>query len=83
MSKLRGDIILEAVIDEENGGYKGTGRLATEKIDQGDFALVGEPTNLEVQIAHKGVIGVEIVTKGKAAHASTPHLGVYAIHKND
>lgn len=79
--KIKGDIVLEAVIDEERGGYNGTGRLAAKKAAQGDFALIGEPTNLEIQIAHKGVIGVEIVTTGKAAHASTPHLGVNAIHK--
>jgi acetylornithine deacetylase/succinyl-diaminopimelate desuccinylase family protein len=79
--KINGDIVLEAVIDEENGGYKGTGKLASENAVQGDFAVVGEPTNLEIQIAHKGVIGVEIVVNGKSAHASTPHLGVNAIHK--
>ncbi len=79
--RLRGDLVFQAVIDEERGGHKGTKRLLLEKGIVGDYAIVGEPTNLDIQIAHKGDLGVEIITMGKAAHAATPQEGINAIQK--
>ena len=42
-------------------------------------AVVGEPTDLRLVIAHKGCVRGEIRTTGKAAHSAEPHLGVNAI----
>lgn len=42
-------------------------------------AVVGEPTGLEVVIAHKGSVRWWIALAGRAAHSSTPHRGVNAI----
>ena len=42
-------------------------------------AVVGEPTELRVIHAHKGVARWRISTRGVAAHSSTPELGVNAI----
>jgi len=44
-------------------------------------AIVGEPTNLEIIIAHKGVARFKISTAGKAAHGSRPDMGVNAIYR--
>lgn len=45
--------------------------------------VVGEPSNGDVIIAHKGAVWLEIVTKGRTAHGSMPHLGINAVvHMN-
>ena len=46
-----------------------------------DAAVVTEPTELELAIAHKGFVWAEIEVTGRAAHGSRPHLGVDAIVK--
>jgi acetylornithine deacetylase len=47
-----------------------------------DAAVVTEPTELEVVVAHKGFVRAEIDVAGRAAHGSRPHLGVDAIVKS-
>jgi len=76
--KLGGDLFISAVVDEE---YKsiGTQRLIREY--RSDAVIVGEPTNLQIGIAHKGFIWLEIETRGKAAHGSVPEKGIDAIAK--
>lgn len=41
--------------------------------------IVGEPTNLEIANAHKGVRGYKFHMRGQEAHSSQPHRGVSAI----
>jgi acetylornithine deacetylase len=75
---LSGDVILTAVADEE------VASLGTEAVlDRvvADAAIVCEPTELQVAIAHRGFAGFEIETHGVAAHGSRPDLGVDAIAK--
>jgi len=43
------------------------------------FAIVGEPTDMRIGIAHNGVTGEHTRFRGCAAHASDPSLGVNAI----
>lgn len=74
--RLRGDVMLCAVVDEEYGSA-GTETLVREYRSSG--AIVGEPTNLNVAIAHKGFVWLEVETHGKAAHGSVPEKGVDAI----
>lgn len=45
-----------------------------------EFAVLGEPTMMEVVTAHKGVLSFETVVHGLEAHSSQPHLGVNAVH---
>jgi succinyl-diaminopimelate desuccinylase len=45
----------------------------------GDFAITGEPTDLQVGIAAKGVLAMRIEVLGHAAHGATPWLGQNAI----
>jgi len=78
-AELDGDLMLAAVVDEEVSGA-GTQRLV-DKGYRADMAVVAEPTELKLHIAHKGLARVEIVTKGKAAHGSNPRAGLNAIYK--
>jgi succinyl-diaminopimelate desuccinylase len=41
----------------------------------GDFAITGEPTNLQVGVQAKGVLAVRLEVRGRSAHGSTPWLG--------
>ncbi len=76
---LARDVIFAATCDEENGG-RGVRRLIERGI-KADFALVAEPTNLKLVHRHKGIIRANITIHGKAAHSSTPELGVNAIYE--
>lgn len=64
------DVGLMLVTDEEIGGFSGTGMLAGEKEAQAKFFLGGEPTNLNILTAHKGVLKVTVSHSGTSAHAS-------------
>lgn len=75
---LRGDIVLTAVADEE---LASVGTEAVLERVTADAALVAEPTELRVAVAHRGFVGFEMETHGVAAHGSRPDLGVDAIVK--
>lgn len=75
--KLQGTLLLAGVIGEESGGI-GTAFLVRNG-PRADMAIVGEPTDLDIVIAHKGTEWLEIAVKGKAAHGSVPQEGVSAI----
>ena len=45
----------------------------------GDFAITGEPTDMHIGVAAKGVFAMRIVVEGRAAHGATPWLGENAI----
>lgn len=45
------------------------------------FAIVGEPTNLEVINGHYGIATLTLEAKGRAAHTSRPKQGINAIDK--
>ena len=76
--RLRGDVIVTAVSDEEVASV-GTEAIAASL--QADAAIVTEPTELQVAVAHRGFVHLEIETIGRAAHGSRPHLGIDAIAK--
>ncbi len=73
---LRGDVIVAAVADEEYGSL-GTSDLITRVHTDG--AIVTEPTNMGICLAHKGYIWIEVETAGKAAHGSRFSEGVDAV----
>jgi acetylornithine deacetylase len=76
--RLRGDVILTAVIDEE---YASAGTMDLAKHFRADGAIVAEFTELRLILAHRGFVWLEVETVGKAAHGSRPDLGVDAIVK--
>jgi succinyl-diaminopimelate desuccinylase len=85
--KVSGNLIINAVADEEAGGELGTkwcrdNVLKSRKID---FAVIGEPTELyplpySIILGEKGRVVIKIITNGVSGHASTPALGVNAIY---
>jgi acetylornithine deacetylase/succinyl-diaminopimelate desuccinylase-like protein len=75
--RLRGDMVVAAVADEEVASLGTEALLATGR--RFDAAVIAEPTELDVAIAHKGFVGFEIETRGRAAHGSRPDLGQDAI----
>jgi len=77
-SQLRYNIILLFVSDEE---YRFTGaQHAARKGLSADFGIVGEPTQLKIVRAHKGVTRWKITTRGAAAHSAYPERGKNAIY---
>lgn len=76
--RLRGDVIVTAVMDEE---YAGLGTIAIAQRYGAEGAIVAESTGLDLIVAHKGFVWLEIETTGVAAHGSRPDLGVDAILK--
>jgi acetylornithine deacetylase len=74
--RLRGDFVVAAVADEEYGSL---GTMDLIKRCRVDAAIVTEPTNMEVCLAHKGYIWIEVETHGKAAHGSRFTEGVDAV----
>jgi acetylornithine deacetylase len=75
---LAGDVIVAAVADEEHASL---GVQEILRSVHADAAIVTEPTELEITIAHKGFVWIEIEVTGVAAHGSRPALGVDAILK--
>ena len=75
---LRGDVIVAAVADEEAASV---GTISVLERLTADAAVVPEFTGLEVCVAHKGFVWLEVETRGKAAHGSRPEEGVDAIAK--
>ena len=76
---LKGDVIIQSVVDEEGGG---NGTLAC--IAEGycaDAAIVTEPTNLEIQPIGRGVLLLQVEVTGKSIHAAYKWDGVNAIEK--
>ncbi len=75
---LRGDVVVTAVADEEVASI---GSAAVAEAVRADAAIVAEPTEERVAIAHRGFVWLTIESHGVAAHGSRPELGVDAIAK--
>jgi acetylornithine deacetylase len=76
--EARGDVIVAAVADEEHAS------LGVQEVlgaYTADAAIVTEPTELELIVAHKGFVWVEVEVEGRAAHGSRHEEGVDAIVK--
>jgi acetylornithine deacetylase len=71
-----GRLIVAAVADEE---YASAGAEALVARLHADAAVITEPTDLAVGVAHKGFSAAEIVMQGRAAHGSRPAEGRDAI----
>ena len=76
---LAGDVVVAAVADEEHASLGVREVVASV---EADAAIVTEPTELELVVAHKGFVWSEVEVSGRAAHGSRPHLGVDAIVKS-
>lgn len=77
---LAGDVILTAVADEEHGSIGTQETLAhLRETTRVDAAIVTEPSDLDLHIAHRGFALFEVEFSGKASHTSQPENGVNAL----
>jgi acetylornithine deacetylase len=76
-----GDVVLALVADEEHGSLGSAAVLERLAATGGlpDACIVGEPTWLDVIVAHRGYSVVEVELHGRAAHSSRPHDGLNAV----
>lgn len=75
--RLDGDLYLTAVVGEERRS-EGTEDVILRG-PKADMAIVGEPTDLEIQPSHRGLEWLEVHFYGKAAHGGQADRGVNAI----
>ncbi len=69
-----GAATLMVVGDEEKGGLNGT-RTLLDHTPQFDYAIIGEPTDMNIQIGARGVYWADVYLTGKSAHAARPRVG--------
>ena len=79
-AKLHGDIIFAALAGEETDSC-GAKRFVRDQGQMPQLAgvVIPEPTDFEIVTAHRGMLWLDVTTTGKAAHGSTPELGINAI----
>jgi acetylornithine deacetylase len=76
-NSLDGEVVAAFVPSEEDGGQ---GMLAAIRAGvTGDMAVIAEPTDLDVVVAHAGAITFRLTVAGRAAHASMRRGGVSAL----
>ena len=78
-----GRIEISATCDEESGGYGGVAWLAERgwfDPERVQHVIIPEPLNPDrICLGHRGVLWVEIETRGRIAHGSMPFLGDCAV----
>jgi acetylornithine deacetylase/succinyl-diaminopimelate desuccinylase-like protein len=85
-SGMKPPVTLQLVfaVDEESG-FGGVNALVKAyqagREPRPAAAVIGEPTDLAVVIAHKGTQRWWVEVAGKSAHSAKPHLGVNAIRR--
>ena len=72
-------VTMAFTVDEENGGL-GVSALMKSGL-RADYAIVAEPTLLNIVNAHKGVARFSLETTGRACHSSRPEDGVSAVYR--
>ena len=73
------NVLLACTVDEEHTFY-GVQQLMKEGV-RADFAVVAEPTRLQIVDAHKGVVRWKVRTEGRACHSSRPDEGINAVYR--
>lgn len=73
------NLIFAATAEEEVSGKNGIESLLNQ-LPKIDFAIIGEPTNLNLAIAEKGLLVLDVTAKGKSAHAAR-NEGENAVYK--
>ncbi|RYL92548.1 M20 family peptidase [Sporolactobacillus sp. THM7-4] len=77
--KLKGDLSFLGTAGEEVDGRGARLAIHDGTISGATALVIGEPTNNQLFIAHKGVLWLEITINGKTAHAGWPDKGINAI----
>lgn len=69
---LNYNLVLAATAEEEISGVNGIESIF-KKLGPIDFAIVGEPTEMNLAIAEKGLLVLDCVAKGTSSHAAHPN----------
>jgi acetylornithine deacetylase len=72
MESLSYNLIIAATAEEESSGPNGLNSLLKD-LPEIDVAIVGEPTQMQLAIAEKGLVVFDAVVKGTAGHAAHPN----------
>jgi acetylornithine deacetylase len=72
----RATVMVVGTVDEE---HHKAGAKALAGLRKCEAAVIGEPTSLDVVVAHKGSVRWQIEVVGRSAHTSKPELGVNSI----
>ncbi|UCD01644.1 MAG: M20 family metallopeptidase [Promethearchaeota archaeon] len=87
--KLEGNLLVNAVADEETGGNLGTKwcleNILKPRSIKCDFIVICEPSMLKplpkaIIFGEKGHMIIKVITNGKSAHSMTPSMGKNAIY---
>lgn len=76
---LKYNFVIAATAEEEISGFDGL-ELVYPKLGKIEFAIVGEPTTMDIAVAEKGLMVVDCTAWGKAGHAAREE-GDNAIYK--
>ena len=79
--EFSGKVTLMIPGDEEQGGPRGSERYLEERNDF-DYALIAEPTDMQLQVGFRGKGHLEIILNGESTHASRPHLAENVLEEN-
>ena len=66
---LKYNLILAATAEEEISGHNGIEALLPH-LDKIDFGIVGEPTQMNMAVAEKGLMVLDCIATGRAGHAA-------------
>ena len=69
---LKYNFVIVASAEEENSGKNGLNSTLSQ-LPKIDFAIVGEPTLMQLAIAEKGLVVFEGIIKGTPSHAAHPN----------
>ncbi|WP_036725916.1 M20 family metallopeptidase [Patulibacter minatonensis] len=75
MSDVRVHLVVVPDEESEQVDRRSTDALVKDGTLRGDFAITGEPTQLDVGVQAKGVLAMRLAVHGVSAHGSTPWLG--------
>ena len=75
---LNGTIELHLTCDEETGGTLGPMWIVGQDLSKPDY-VIASGFNRVVTTAHNGCLQMEVILRGRAAHAATPASGVDAL----
>jgi len=73
------NVVLAATAEEEISGREGL-EMIVDDLPTIDFAIVGEPTEMHLAVAEKGLLVLDCVAHGKSGHAAREE-GENAIYK--
>lgn len=77
--RAAGDVWVAHTVFEERGGWGMVHLLESGRIPRPGAVVIGESTNGDIAIGHRGRAEVEIVLHGVAGHASAPERALNAL----